>query len=320
MSSSNNIPQKDAELARNIGQWLDDGQVLSTFNNRDVAQLVAWKNSAFKTSRYRKQQAWQQIESIIKTTDSQPGSTFSQFTLSPVRSWAAAAILLIVAFSIIFYIQQPLMPQLIAQSGESIEQITLTDGSEITLRPNSAIYLIEEAPDNHTYKLEGEGYFSVSPDPERLFAVQTDQGIAEVLGTRFNLREWNGQTELFLEEGSVQLLLADRSDSLVLEPGQITSISPAGIITPPESITPEEFTSWRNLEITFSNRTAESIFQELEYHFKIEINAPGQILSERLGGSITLQNREESLQDLGLALGGEFVTHDGKTYQFVSEN
>lgn len=320
MSSSNNIPQKDAELARKIGQWLDDGQVLSTFNNRDVAQLVAWKNSAFKTSRYRKQQTWQQIESAIKPADSQSGSTFSMFTLSHVLSWAAAAILLIVAFSIIFYIQQPSAPQLIAQSGESIEQITLADGSEITLRPNSAIYLIEEAPDNHTYKLEGEGYFSVSPDPERLFAVQTDQGIAEVLGTRFNLREWSGQTELFLEEGSVQLLLADRSDSLILKPGQITSISSAGIITIPDTIAPEEFTSWRNQVITFSNRTAESIFQELEYHFRIEINAPDQILSERLGGSITLQNREESLQDLGLALGGEFVTNDEKTYQFVSEN
>lgn len=320
MSTSNNIPEQDAELVRYIGQWLDSGLSLDDYPHTDVQELVTFRKSTPQPGVAQKERVWRGVKLSMQQTGSQSKPVTLQFPSSQVRAWAVAASIFIIAFTVIFFLQRPKLLQPIAQVSNDIETVTLSDGSEVTLRPNSALYLIEESPGKQAYKLEGEGYFSVSPDPARLFSVQTERGTVEVLGTRFTLREWGGQTELFLEEGSVQLLLSDRSDYVVLEPGQRAAVSPANKIVSPEPFDAEEFNSWRNRVITFSNRSAASILRELEFHYGIEIEAPVQILKEQLGGSITLQNREDSLQDLGVALGGEFVTHDGRTYQFVSQN
>jgi len=75
-------------------------------------------------------------------------------------------------------------------------------------------------------------------------------------------------------------------------------------------------TSWTQSRLTFSERSAGSILDELEFHFGIEIEMEESMRSEILGGSITLEDREQSLNDLEIVLGGTFVQIDENRYRF----
>ncbi|MEX0894615.1 MAG: FecR domain-containing protein, partial [Balneolaceae bacterium] len=233
--------------------------------------------------------------------------------------WAVAASILIALLSSLFLFRQSDELEIIAQSHSEIETILLEDKSEVTLRPHSTLYQQSNNSGSRLYKLEGEGYFVVSDNPDRIFSVQAGEGVVEVLGTRFNLREWGSQTEVFLEEGSIRLSLSDRSEEVVLSPGQKSAILPNRQIAIPTEADTDEITGWRNQKLVFQNRKAEELFNELEYHFNIQITAPREVMEERLGGAISLEELDHCLNDLETVLNGEFIASGSNQYRFVSQ-
>ncbi|MEX0686925.1 MAG: FecR domain-containing protein [Balneolales bacterium] len=234
------------------------------------------------------------------------------------RSWilAAAASILIASFITLFF-NPGNETTLIAQSGTEIEIIPLNDGSEVTLRPHSSLYELESNATVKRYRLEGEGYFDVANRNDQTFSVETTKGMVEVLGTRFVISDWGEVTEVFLEEGSVLFKTTNQSNSIVLEPGQSSSITKSENILPPQSADIKEFLDWTRNELYFNEKKARDVFNELEHHFQISIEAPDSISNEVLGGAISLERLKLSLEDLGTVLNGYFVTSDNKTYSYI---
>ena len=315
MENGNNISEKDRKLAESIGLRLDQGASLDDHPDEEIRELRRELNrSEFREDLAEvtgKDRVWQRISDETK-----PEAKIHSISSSPAKRIIAiaASILLVAAFSLFLFTQLD-QPQLVAQSGDTILEVTLTDGSVATLRPNSSLYLAEHGDNRHLYSMNGEIFFEVTSDPNRTFSVETEAGVADVLGTSFNVRDWDGETMLYLEKGSVRLSLSDRSESITLSPGQLSYIT-ANRITAPEETEADLVTAWRNNELVFRDRPVHEILNELEHHYGIQISAPESIRNERLGGAILLEEREESLRDLGLVLGGQFIRDNDTRYRF----
>ncbi|MFC3230572.1 FecR family protein [Marinibaculum pumilum] len=85
-----------------------------------------------------------------------------------------------------------------------VRQLTLGDGSRITLGPRTAIAIDLGGTARQVTLRQGMAYFEVAPDPGRPFRVRTDDLDAVVLGTAFEMRTGPGSTALAVAEGRVR--------------------------------------------------------------------------------------------------------------------
>jgi ferric-dicitrate binding protein FerR (iron transport regulator) len=144
------------------------------------------------------------------------------FRLHPAF-WRVAAVLLVAAILSLIYLFTDLrQPELLAESGSSAIQTTLIDGSQVTLRPYSAIYTLSESQEEQRYEIRGEVYFEVEQLPGRDFIVMTEFAMARITGTAFTISSWGERSRIFLESGSLHFSMPDGSQQVELFPGQFS--------------------------------------------------------------------------------------------------
>ncbi len=94
---------------------------------------------------------------------------------------------------------------------------SLADESVITLNKKSTL----KAPDRFIEKerrvaLEGEAFFSITPDKEKPFIIETQADVEiRVVGTSFNVKSFQEYTEVIVETGVVELNKGNSSVRLV---------------------------------------------------------------------------------------------------------
>lgn len=322
MDRKENISDQDRQLAREFERRLSGPLPTGNWDNPLIDSLNAFKESELTAEpgnmSSRKKNSWNQIKKNIDHSSNRKKTTF--YKLGSIKHLGKiAAVITISAILSIYYFQIQSLQQPLAAADSTIETITLQDGSTVTLRPHSALFKKQADTQLHVYKLEGEAYFEVTKNSNREFIVTTDNGTVEVLGTEFNLRTWDETTDVYLKTGSLKISSsANKEMSVLLSPGEFSSLMEDQVISAPQKVEEELFTSWRNNEIIFINRRAESIFSELEHHYAISIIAPNDVNDEMLGGSISLESAKLSLQNLGTVLGGRFVPKENSTYEFIA--
>lgn len=109
-------------------------------------------------------------------------------------------------------------------------ELTLADGSKITLNTDTAIDVLFDANQRLIHLREGEILVQTAPDISpmaRPFLVSTRQGRMQALGTRFTVRELQPRTHLVVLEGAVKVELAENRQStpLIVNAGQRTDFS-----------------------------------------------------------------------------------------------
>ncbi|MVV46818.1 FecR family protein [Pseudomonas sp. PB120] len=109
-------------------------------------------------------------------------------------------------------------------------ELTLADGSQITLNTDSAIDVVFDASQRLINLREGEILVQTATDASpqaRPFLVRTPQGRMQALGTRFTVREFQARTHLAVLDGAVRVELADssRAAPLIVNAGQRTDFS-----------------------------------------------------------------------------------------------
>ncbi|WP_421774237.1 FecR family protein [Gracilimonas sp.] len=320
MADNQNIPpsDQDLQLARLIGETLPDLSGLKNSADPLLIRLFAYKNSVSQSVEPINSTAvWNSIHSEINTSS---GSARILHLSPAIRRYVMAAAIVMIALVGSFLYQQLTAPTLVGESFASAETVTLPDGSAVTLRPYSTLFAMDVSDKSAKYKLSGEAYFEVAHDPSRTFSVRTDQSEVRVLGTRFILSDWGNTSTVYLQEGRIQYTAINSHQSIQLEPGQSSSVSET--TTTPEVNSSEEapFTDWLNNELVFQNKPVQSVFNELEQHFNISIEAQPAILQETLSGSIPLDNLGSVFSDLGLVLGGTFSETGQNSYVFKSNS
>jgi ferric-dicitrate binding protein FerR (iron transport regulator) len=313
--SANNQPeQQDRDRARRLMEGFDPGASPEEADDVLLHYLDAYKKSAsLVVSETPSEAIWTSISDLIDA-DSESG----KITKLPVLSvfWKAAAVVLAASLLVLAYISlQTPDPELLASSGAQRTTTELFDGSVVTLRPNSSLYALEETNTKQTYRIDGEAYFEVAKNRDRLFTAMSGDAKVVVTGTEFSLSNWSDAVRVYLESGSVRFSDLDDSQTVELEPGEYSE-KIGDQITEPAAIEERTYTGWLVNELRLDSRTVPDVAAEIEHHFDIRLEIPKSLENERLTGSLQLENREQVLSDLALSLNGRFVRADENRYTF----
>ena len=122
--------------------------------------------------------------------------------------------------------------------------------------------------------LSGEGYFEVSKNEELPFVVNTGNLSVKVLGTKFNLKSYEEDSEVkvTLKEGAVRVgdFLADAAP-VVLKPNQRFTLRKADLAMQVDSVDASHLENWRNGAMILDKVSLEEIAKELQRLYDIPV-------------------------------------------------
>lgn len=201
---------------------------------------------------------------------------------------ACLAIVFVAGMSTIYFsdhhqlAQQPLAYSLESPRGSKLK-LTLPDGTCVWLNADSKLsYDNKFGVDNRDIKLEGEGYFEVNKNKELPFHVTSDDIKVEVLGTKFNVRNYPEDTliKVALMEGSVALL--NPQGKTTLKPGQIAHYDKKNKTTRVKTDGVKNANAWINGHLYFDEENMETIARALERAFDVDITIKGDTLKKMI--------------------------------------
>ncbi len=201
-------------------------------------------------------------------------------------AWAAAIILFLITFSFsVFYFIHEKKPVELSIHEVFIEKkvplgakktIKLSDGSVIRLNSGSKLIFPKQfANDNRTVELRGEAFFDVSKDSNRPFIIKTGDVSTQVLGTSFNIRNYDFEDniEVALVSGLVKINDSQGNETL-LKPLEMAVYSKDAKNIKKNGFNIKLVTSWKDNIIVFEKASINQIMGKLErwYGVKIEID------------------------------------------------
>ncbi len=229
------------------------------------------------------------------------------------RHWgaiAAALVILLVSCVLLYrWEKSSTVEKQFATAYGEIKTFALPDGSLVTLNGNSAIgYRCEDQTAGpREVWLKGEAFFEVSKrktpvnqdNSEAIaFIVHTKNLTVEVLGTRFNVRHRRDQTQVVLEEGSVQLSLEEQGHGLRMAPGELVEVQLGEQQINPQPVKAAEYTAWKEGLIRFEGASFSEISQLLadNYGLTLHFDDKKQADAINLKGSFPADNIEVLLE------------------------
>src|SRR4030095_12734248 len=130
----------------------------------------------------------------------------------------AASVILIVGLGIATYfmINNNEPSEMVAQTGQNVLVDTLSDGSVITLNKKSTItYPSKFKGNTRAIALKGEAFFNVARDKKKPFIISVNDVQVTVVGTSFNIKSENGNTEVVVETGIVRVTKFGKTVELI---------------------------------------------------------------------------------------------------------
>lgn len=182
-------------------------------------------------------------------------------------------------------------------------QLILSDGTKVWLNADSKIiYPTQFGSDERKVEVLGEAYFEVAKNPARPFKVVSKNQVIEVLGTHFNVNNYQDEAiaKTTLLEGSVKISsvvngVVDRSSSKILQPGEQASLQSgrAGITVTNSDL--ESAIAWKNGYFRFNRTDMQSMMRQVARWYDVEVEYRGKISDDLFGGSL---RRSDNIQEV----------------------
>lgn len=283
----------------------------------------------FKQETQQNSRVWNRIILEI-SRDVKPINLKPHRKLNYYRLTAAAVLIGIAMISAILFfitknkIQSPKDSSLATQKGAK-SNIVLPDGTKVWLNSDSKLtYPKEFELQNREVQLSGEAYFEVVRDTKHPFIVHTNSIDVKVLGTVFNVRDYQNENTIqtTLLKGAVEVFVKNNNRKISLSPNE-KLIVPQNINpskpsseggneqTIPEiqlvSIAPDikdssfSETEWMHGRIVFNRERINEIIPVLERWYNIKIVYHGTFSNKTFSGSFRNASLEDILKTLQLS-------------------
>ncbi|MFE3847820.1 FecR family protein [Flavobacterium sp. LB3P45] len=188
----------------------------------------------------------------------------------------------------------------------------LPDNSEVTLNAASKITFNEKKwKEKRDLSLQGEAYFKVQKG--QTFSVNTSDGIVQVLGTHFNVKQRDNYFEVHCYEGLVSVTY--KNETVKLPPGKTFRVI-NDIIENVEDFNAQN-PSWIQQESSFNQIPLNQVIAELERQYNIKIKVKDVDTSKLFTGSFTHTDKEIALQAVTIPLQLSYST-EGKNIIFYN--
>lgn len=166
------------------------------------------------------------------------------------------------------------------------ESVLLSDGSRITLQPNSKLHYARQfAADKREVFLEGEAFFQVAKNPAKPFFVYYNNIVTKVLGTSFylNTNSQTGNIEVAVKTGRVQVYENDKllkdpgNKAVILTPNQKVIYEPHDrlfetvLVEKPQLLIDENEKEDEIAPFVYDQEKLQNVFKHIEANYGIEI-------------------------------------------------
>ena len=162
-------------------------------------------------------------------------------------------------------------------------QVTLSDGSRVTLNANSSItYPVAFAGTERIVTISGEAFFEVTASSKKPFIVSVFDMKVEVVGTVFNINAYFDEPfiTIALLKGSIKITKDSISHSL--RPLQEAQFEKEGTFSLKKNIDTSEVVAWKNGLFKFNKSDIESVTRQLGRWYDVDVefenNAPRDLL------------------------------------------
>lgn len=175
------------------------------------------------------------------------------------------------------------MIEKVSLPGQKISTV-LPDGTVVKLNSGSKIIVPENFTKNQRkVKLHGEAFFNVKRDVSRPFIVESNHSIIEVLGTSFNVRDYEEETNksiVAVKSGKV-LLSNHVGDKIILNELEFTDIVEGNDLAVQKIDNPDDLFGWTDQLMVFKNHPLTDVFTKIERWFGVHISVHKHIDSTK---------------------------------------
>lgn len=276
-----------------IDKWLNHdltAEEQKAFESLDDYQSLIKLHSAlnkFKAPEFNSIDAYTSISEKVSKKQASKASW-----LKPILRIAAV---LTICFSVYYYTSNS--GTTITTMASEKTDMFLPDSSEVIINAKSTIAFNQKKwPSSRDINLNGEAYFKVKKGSK--FMVKTPVGSVTVLGTQFNVKQWDSIFEVTCYEGSVKVIT--KTNETILKPGESFLVLD-GEFT--ESVTETaKKPYWLNNESKFKSMPYRLILAEFERQYDVTIQSNEIDTDLLFTGSFVHKNKELALKAITLPL------------------
>jgi len=184
---------------------------------------------------------------------------------------AVSAVLLVATWLLLL---QPNQSELYQTAYGETKVIELNDGSSVTLNANSTLK-VSTSHDIREVWLQGEAFFEIEEvvldngvqgnDELVKFIVHTQELDVVVVGTSFNVQNWDDKTQVVLNSGKVWL--EANTEKLTMEPGEVAELNSEGQVIKTSVANPNIYSAWKENKLVCRNTTLEEIADVIYHRF-----------------------------------------------------
>jgi transmembrane sensor len=176
------------------------------------------------------------------------------------------------------------------------KQVQLADGTQLMLNTATAIDIDFNAETRRVLLHAGEIYIRTASDPQRPFLVETRDGTARALGTRYSVRKLDGGTQVRVYEHAVELAPHHTTQKLRLDAGQQAVLTPDTIQIPDHLDTSEP--GWTQRRLVAERMRLDDFLAELSRYRNGILRCDPRIADLRLTGIFPLDDIDRALATL----------------------
>lgn len=191
----------------------------------------------------------------------------------------------------------------------------LPDGTKIVANSRSIVKYPEKfTNDTRDIYTKGEVYLEVAHDKEHPFIVHSDGFDLKVLGTKFNIVNYNGHySNVVLVEGAVEVTTKSH-DKVTMRPNQLLNVS-GGKLDGLKNVDTSQYTSWMNGIMNLHGDNIHQVVSRINDYYGTEIGVQENISGTPLYGKMVYQKDvDEVLKAINAIVGTKVSVVNGKVY------
>ncbi|QHI37338.1 hypothetical protein IMCC3317_27170 [Kordia antarctica] len=296
---------KEKDILKWFNGALSEEEIKSLHETGDVDTLekINFYGAQFEVPKRDVEAALNDFKTNYLTKTKKEETKVRKLNISFISKIAAAVLLLVTVSYLLLSNNTFTLETSFAQN----KQISLPDGSEVTLNAGSKLSYVKDSWEKErNLELDGEAFFKVSKGEK--FTVQMDEGTVQVLGTQFNIKDRKNYFDVQCFEGKVSVTYG--KETVILTKGKAFRIVNEKDVNVYD-ITSEN-PSWMQNESTFDRVPLSQVIEELERQYDIVIKTNDVDTTQLYTGTFAHNNKELALQSVTIPLRMTYTIEDKK--------